>query len=66
MAEIQLPPGVKASDVNKILAQHAKKQKKQKAGGKAKREAVSNLIKAHEAEYDTLLEKAKAKYGVTD
>lgn len=61
---IDLPEGMDASKVKKILESYETKQKTQYATGKAKRDAVQGLIKRHQPEYDQLLTAAKRKHGV--
>ncbi len=65
-ATINLPEGMDAAKVKAIIASYEKKQKTQGGKNKAKRDAVKNLIAAHDAEYKAFLAAAKKKYGVVD
>jgi hypothetical protein len=64
MANFTVPEGMTPEQLSKIVASYQKKQVTQYAGGKAKREAVQALIKAHKPEYDALLAKTKKVHGV--
>ncbi len=64
-ATINLPEGMDAAKVKAILDSYQKKSTTQGAKNKAKREATTLLINAHDVEYKAFLVQTKKANGVS-
>jgi len=59
--EIEVPEGMDAAKLKNLIANYETKRVKNSAKNKARRNAMTKLIKAHQAEFDGYLKEAMPK-----
>lgn len=63
--ELEVPAGMTAEQLKNLVTSYIPKREKSKGRDKAKREAITTLVKTHQADYDRLLAAAKKKRGIS-
>ena len=63
---VDVPEGMTSDQLKKLVTTYVPKREKSKNRDKAKRKALTALIKAHQPEYDKFLAQFKKQFGVVD